>query len=74
MASTNIIILNPADKARHCTIAVGDGAPADGDAIVTDTRKYPTGSQYTDLTGKDFYVRMASAKVAADWVKINAEV
>lgn len=72
MAVTNLVVLNPADKTRHFSVALGEGAPAASDAIVTDVKTYPIGSQYTDKTGKNFYVRVAEAKVAEDWKKINA--
>ena len=72
MAVTNLVVLNPADKTRHFSVALGEGAPAASDAIVTDVKTYPIGSQYTDKTNKNFYVRVAEAKAAEDWKKINA--
>ena len=72
MAVTNLIILNPADKTRHFSVTLGEGAPAASDAIVTDIKTYPIGSQYTDKTNKNFYVRVAGAKAVADWQKVNA--
>lgn len=65
---TNLAILNPADKTRMYSVAIGKGAPTDADdTIIADVRTFPVGSQYTDLTGKKFYVRTDSKGVAADW-------
>ena len=65
---SDLLILNGADKVRHYSVCIGKGAIANAtDPIVTDTRKFPIGSQYTDLTGKKFYTRVAAAKAAADW-------
>ena len=65
---SNLIVLNPADKTRHYSVVIGGGAPADADEpLVIDTKTYPIGSQFTDTTGKKFYVRVAVAKVVADW-------
>lgn len=72
MAVTHLAILNPADKTRQFTVAIGSGAPADTDTLATDVKTFPEGSQYTDKTGKDFYVRTGHAGVAADWTQINA--
>lgn len=64
----NVKILNGSDKTRHYTVCMGEGAIAEAtDPIVTDVNKFPIGSQYTDLTGKLFYVRVAGAKAVADW-------
>ena len=72
-AIKNLVILNPADKTRFYSVASGEGAPADvtDDLIATD-KDFPVGSQYTDVSGKKFYVRMAENKVVADWVAVNA--
>ena len=70
---TDLVILNGADKTRHYSVAMGKGAIAEvADPIVADVRQFPIGSQYTDLTGKNFYVRVAGAKAVADWQKVNA--
>lgn len=70
---TNLVILNPADKTRMYSVAIGNGAPADtDDPINTNVKDFPIGSQYTDLTGKKLYVRTANAGVAADWTAIGA--
>lgn len=70
---TNLVVLNPADKTRHYSVAMGNGAPTDvADPIVADVRTFPTGSQYTDLTGKKFYVRTAATGAASDWTAIGA--
>lgn len=64
-------ILNPSDKTRMYSVAIGEGAPADtDDVIVSDIKKFPVGSQYTDTKNKKFYVRVAKAKAAADWQNI----
>lgn len=64
-------ILNPSDKTRMYTVAIGEGAPADADdVIVTDVKKFPIGSQYTDTKDKKFYVRTAEAKAVDDWTNI----
>lgn len=69
---TNLVILNPADKTRMYAVATGKGAPTDEDDVInTNIKDFPVGSQYTDLTGKKFYVRMESNGVAADWTAIN---
>lgn len=68
---TKLSILNPADKTRMYTVAIGEGAPTDtDDVLVADVKKFPVGSQYTDTKGKKFYVRTAKAKAAADWTNI----
>ena len=68
---TDLVILNPADKTRMYSVATGKGVPTDADDVInTDIRKFPVGSQYTDLTGKKFYVRTAETKAAADWTAI----
>lgn len=65
-------ILNPADKTHLYAVVIGNGAPADVDnRLVTDTHVFKVGSQYTDLTGKKLYIRMATKKVEADWVAIG---
>lgn len=70
---TNLAILNPADKTRMYSVAVGNGAPTDvDDPIVSQVNTFPVGSQYTDLTSKSFYVRVAKNLVAADWNKVGA--
>lgn len=70
---TDLAILNPADKTRMYSVATGKGAVADvDDPIVANVKDFPVGSQYTDLTGKSFYVRVADAKAVADWQKIGA--
>lgn len=70
---TDLVILNPADKTRMYSVAIGKGTPADADdPINTDVKKFPIGSQFTDLTGKKFYVRVANTGAAADWVAVNA--
>lgn len=64
-------ILNPSDKTRMYTVAIGEGAPTDAsDVIVADVKKFPIGSQYTDTKNKKFYVRTAMTKAAADWTNI----
>ena len=69
---TKLSILNPSDKTRMYTVAIGEGAPADADdVIVADVKKFPIGSQYTDTKNKKFYVRTAKAKAAADWTNIT---
>ena len=42
------------------------------DRLVTDTHVFKVGSQYTDLTGKKFYIRVDTKKVVADWAEIGA--
>jgi len=65
--------LNSGDKARHFAVVTGKGAPADADDVmVTDIHTFQVGSQYTDITNKKLYIRMAAAKAAADWTLINA--
>ena len=70
---TNLVILNPADKARMYSVAIGKGVPTDvDDPINTNVRDYPIGSQYTDLAGKKLYVRTDNKGVAADWTSVGA--
>lgn len=67
---TNLVILNPADKTRMYSVAIGNGTPADADdPIVSDVRSYPVGSQFIDLTAKKFYIRTAKTKASTDWVE-----
>ncbi len=69
---TELTILNSADKSYRHAVASGKGAIAEAaDPIVTDLEQYPVGSQYTDLTNKKFYVRVAADKLVADWVRLN---
>lgn len=70
---TNLVILNPSDKTRMYSVAIGKGAPTDADdPINTNVKDFPIGSQYTDLTGKKFYVRTGKSGVAADWTSVSA--
>ena len=70
---TKLTILNPADKTRMFSVATGEGAIAEAtDPIVTNVKDFPIGSQYTDISGKSFYVRVSAAKEVADWKKVNA--
>lgn len=69
----DLVILNPADKTRMYSVAIGKGTPADtDDPINTNVRDFPVGSMYTDLTGKKLYVRTDEKGVAADWTAIGA--
>ena len=68
----NLTILNPADKTHLYAVAIGKGAPDDADdRLVTDTHVFKVGSQYTDLTGKKLYIRVATKKVTTDWAEIG---
>lgn len=69
---TELVILNPSDKTRMYAVSTGKGVPTDADDIVTNVRDFPVGSQYTDLTSKKFFVRVAVNKVAVDWKEIGA--
>lgn len=72
-AIKNLVILNPADRTRFYSVASGEGAPADvTDELIVNVKDFPVGSQYTDVSGKKFYVRMAENKAVADWVAVNA--
>lgn len=69
---TNLVILNPSDKTRMYSVATGNGVPTDtDDPINVDVKTFPIGSQYTDLTGKKFYVRTGKTGKAADWTAIS---
>lgn len=68
MAVTNLKVLNPGDKPYLAARAIGDGAPASTDKIVTDLKTYPIGSSYFDKTNNKEYRRRAAAGVVADWV------
>lgn len=68
---TNLAILNSSDKTRMYSVATGNGVPTDADdPINNDIKSFPIGSQYTDLTGKKFYVRTGKTLAAADWTAI----
>lgn len=65
---SNLKILNGADKARHYTVAMGGGAPAETtDPLVADIKKFPAGSLYVNTTSGIVYARKAVAKAVADW-------
>ena len=66
---TDLVILNPADKTRMFSVAIGKGAPADADDVI-NVKDFPIGSQYTDLAAKKFYVRTGNTGAAADWTSI----
>lgn len=69
---TELTVLNPADKTRMFSVATGKGAVSDAtDVIVTNVKDFPVGSQYTDITGGSFYVRVAKEGQVSDWKKIN---
>lgn len=70
MAVTNLAILNPADKTRHYSVATGKGAITNTDTPATDLTTFPVGSQYTDLTGKKFYIRTGAEGAATDWTEV----
>ena len=68
---TNLVILNPADKTRMYSVAIGQGAPTDVDDVInTDLKSYPIGSQYTDTAAKKFYVRTGETGASADWTSV----
>lgn len=68
---TDLVILNPADKTRMFSVAIGKGALADADDVINvNVKDFPIGSQYTDLTAKKFYVRTGNTGAAADWTSI----
>lgn len=68
----NLRVLNSADKVRHYSVVTGKGAISEvTDELVQDIKKFPIGSQYTDTTGKKFYVRTAADKTVADWTAVN---
>lgn len=70
---TKLMVLNPADKTRLYSVAIGEGAPTDADDPVNaDVKTYPVGSQYTDVKNKKFYVRTAATGVAGDWSAVGA--
>lgn len=72
MALTSLHVLNPADKTRHYSVAMGEGTLAATDALVTDVKTYPLGSQFTNLTSKKFYVRTAVEGATTDWTEVGA--
>lgn len=68
----NLSVLNPADKTRMYSVAVGEGSVSDSDdVLVTDVKTFPVGSQFTDLEGKKFYVRTGNSKAVADWTCVS---
>ena len=69
---TKLTILNPADKTRMYSVATGNGAPTDtDDVLIASVKDFPIGSQYTDLTGKKFYIRTDVKGAAADWTAVS---
>ena len=69
----SLSILNPADKTRMYSVCTGKGVPTDkDDPLVADIKTFPVGSQYTDLTGKKFYVRTGNTKESTDWTSTGA--
>lgn len=67
----NLTILNPADKTHLYAVAIGNGAPAADDRLVTDTHVFKVGSQYTDLIDKKLYIRVDTKKTVTDWAEIG---
>jgi hypothetical protein len=69
MAATNVKIKNSGDKVYGTPFAVGTGAIAATDELVTSTSKYPIGSRYLDTTNKRIYYRCAETTGGAigDW-------
>lgn len=68
---TDLVILNPADKTRMFSVAIGKGAPADADDVINvNVKDFPIGSQYTDLTAQKFYVRTRNTGAVDDWTSI----
>lgn len=68
---TDLVILNPADKTRMFSVAIGKGTPTDADDVINaNVKDFPIGSLYTDLTAKKFYVRTGNTGEATDWTSI----
>lgn len=67
MGAVNIQILNAGDKTYLAARALGQGAIAAGDVLITDTVTYPQGSEYYDTASRITYRRNAEAKVIGDW-------
>lgn len=67
----NLTILNPADKTHLYAVAIGKGAPAADNRLVTDTHVFKLGSQYTDLNAKKLYIRVETKKDGTDWAEIS---
>lgn len=72
MAAVVSLILNSGDKTYLGARAIGDGAIAAGDDLITDVITYPLGSEYFDNTNHIHYKRVATAGVIGDWYKSAA--
>lgn len=69
---SELAILNPADKTRFYSVAIGKGTPTEADdVLISDILKFPVGSTYTDIEGKKQYVRTAKEKASSDWTVLN---
>jgi hypothetical protein len=67
--------LNPADKQKMAQHAVGSGAIAAGDKLITDLKAWPLGSTYLDKVARVKYTRIAETAPAGaigDWAKAVA--
>lgn len=69
---SELAILNPADKTRFYSVAIGKGVPTDADdVLISDIKVFPVGSTYTDIEGKKQYVRTAKELASTDWTALN---
>lgn len=67
MGAVNVQVLNSGDKTYLAAKALGQGAIAAGDALITDVVTYPQGSEYYDTASRITYRRNAVAGVIGDW-------
>lgn len=72
MAATNIKILNAGDKTFLRADAVGTGALAAGDILISNLDMFPIGSTYFDTTNRVHYIRLDDNLVIGDWCKSAA--
>lgn len=74
MAVTNLKVTNGTYADVHAPRTYGEGAIADADELVTDTNKYPLGTEYLDITNHVLYQRVAiGGTTAADdyyWIQL----
>jgi hypothetical protein len=67
MAAINLKTLDGVYAISKAPRVIGTGAIAAGDTLISDIKKYPIGTHYSDLTNRTQYVRQAVAGVIGDW-------
>lgn len=61
---------------HNVKLCIGTGAPANTDNLVTDTHRFPVGTEYIDTTAKKKYCRCSVSVpgVAADYIDLSLGV